>query len=54
MAAKIEELMSDEILYDFHQNIMRNLADERLKYQDQELERFFNFIVDKAKKPYNE
>jgi glycosyltransferase involved in cell wall biosynthesis len=54
MAAKIEELMSDEILYDFHQNIMRNLAEERLKYQDQELERFFNFIVDKAKKPYNE
>jgi glycosyltransferase involved in cell wall biosynthesis len=54
MAAKIEELMSDEILYDFHQNIMRNLAEERLKYQDQELERFFNFIVDKAKKQYNE
>jgi hypothetical protein len=33
---------------------MRNLADERLKYQDQELERFYTFIVDKAKKPYNE
>lgn len=54
MAAKIDELMSDEILYDFHQNIMRNLAEERLKYQDQELERFFNFIVDKAKRNYNE
>jgi glycosyltransferase involved in cell wall biosynthesis len=54
MAAKIDELMSDEILYDFHQNIMRNLADERLKYQEQELEHFYTFIVDKAKKPYNE
>jgi len=30
MAKKIEELMTDEILYDFHQNIMRNLADELL------------------------
>ena len=54
MAAKIEELMSDEILYDFHQNIMRNLAEERLKYQDDELESFYTFIVDKAKKQYNE
>jgi hypothetical protein len=25
-----------------------------LKYQDQELERFFNFILDKAKRAYNE
>ena len=54
MAKKIEELMSDEILYDFHQNIMRNLAEERLKYQDQELEAFYTFIVDKAKRDYNE
>ena len=54
MAKKIEELMTDEILYDFHQNIMRNLADERLKYQDQELEAFYTFIVDKAKRQYNE
>ena len=54
MAKKIEELMSDEILYDFHQNIMRNLAEERLKYQDQELEQFYTFIVDKAKRDYNE
>ena len=54
MAKKIEELMTDEILYDFHQNIMRNLADERLKYQDQELEAFYTFIVDKAKRDYNE
>lgn len=54
MAKKIEELMTDEILYDFHQNIMRNLAEERLKYQDQELERFYTFIVDKAKRDYNE
>jgi len=54
MAKKIEELMTDEILYDFHQNIMRNLADERLKYQDQELEQFYTFIVDKAKRDYNE
>lgn len=54
MAKKIEELMTDEILYDFHQNIMRNLADERLKYQDEELDRFYTFIVDKAKRDYNE
>ncbi len=54
MAKKIEELMTDEILYDFHQNIMRNLADERLKYQDQELEAFYTFIVDKANRQYNE
>lgn len=54
MAKKIEELMTDEILYDFHQNIMRNLAEERLKYQDQELEQFYTFIVDKAKRDYNE
>ena len=54
MAKKIEELMTDEILYDFHQNIMRNLAEERLKYQDQELEAFYTFIVDKAKRDYNE
>jgi glycosyltransferase involved in cell wall biosynthesis len=54
MAKKIEELMTDEILYDFHQNIMRNLADERLKYQDQELDAFYTFIVDKAKRDYNE
>ena len=54
MAKKIEELMTDEILYDFHQNIMRNLAEERLKYQDQELDRFYTFIVDKAKRDYNE
>jgi glycosyltransferase involved in cell wall biosynthesis len=54
MAKKIEELMTDEILYDFHQNIMRNLAEERLKYQDQELEQFYTFIVDKAKREYNE
>jgi glycosyltransferase involved in cell wall biosynthesis len=54
MAKKIEELMTDEILYDFHQNIMRNLAEERLKYQDQELDRFYTFIADKAKKQYNE
>jgi glycosyltransferase involved in cell wall biosynthesis len=54
MAKKIEELMTDEILYDFHQNIMRNLAEERLKYQDQELDAFYTFIVDKAKRDYNE
>ena len=54
MAKKIEELMTDEILYDFHQNIMRNLADERLKYQDQELDAFYTFIVDKANRQYNE
>jgi glycosyltransferase involved in cell wall biosynthesis len=54
MAKKIDELMNDEILYDFHQNIMRNLADERLKYQEEELERFYTFIVDKAKRTYNE
>lgn len=54
MAKKIEELMTDEILYDFHQNIMRNLAEERLKYQEQELDRFYTFIVDKAKRDYNE
>lgn len=54
MAKKIEELMTDEILYDFHQNIMRNLAEERLKYQDQELDAFYTFIVDKAKRAYNE
>jgi glycosyltransferase involved in cell wall biosynthesis len=54
MAKKIEELMTDEILYDFHQNIMRNLAEERLKYQDQELDRFYTFILDKAKRAYNE
>ena len=54
MAKKIEELMTDEILYDFHQNIMRNLAEERLKYQDQELEAFYTFIVDKANRQYNE
>lgn len=54
MAKKIEELMSDEILYDFHQNIMRNLAEERLKYQDQELDAFYTFILDKAKRQYNE
>jgi hypothetical protein len=33
---------------------MRNLADERLKYQEEELERFYTFIVDKAKRQYNE
>lgn len=54
MANKIQELMSDEILYDFHQNIMRNLADERLKYQEEELEHFYTFIVDKAKRDYYE
>ena len=54
MAKKIEELMTDEILYDFHQNIMRNLAEERLKYQDQELDAFYTFIVDKANRQYNE
>lgn len=54
MAKKIEELMTDEILYDFHQNIMRNLAEERLKYQDQELDAFYTFILDKAKRDYNE
>jgi hypothetical protein len=54
MANKIQELMTDEILYDFHQNIMRNLAEERLKYQEEELERFYTFILDKANKTYNE
>lgn len=54
MAKKIEELMTDEILYDFHQNIMRNLAEERLKYQDQELDAFYTFIVDKAKREFYE
>jgi glycosyltransferase involved in cell wall biosynthesis len=54
MAKKITELMSDEILYDFHQNIMRVLAEERIRYQTQELENFYNFIADKAKRQYNE
>lgn len=54
MAKKIEELMKDQILYDFHQNIMRNLAKERLIYQDQELDNFYNFIIDKANRQFND
>ena len=33
---------------------MRVLAEERIKYQTQELENFYNFIADKAKRQYNE
>lgn len=54
MANKIQELMKDEILYDFHQNIMRNLAEERLVYQSQELENFYIFVTNKAQKTYND
>jgi glycosyltransferase involved in cell wall biosynthesis len=54
MAEKIKELMEDEILYDFHQNIMRNLATSVMNYQTQELENFYTFIKNKSKNSYNE
>jgi glycosyltransferase involved in cell wall biosynthesis len=54
MAEKIKELMEDEILYDFHQNIMRNLATAVMNYQTQELENFYTFIKNKSKNSYNE
>lgn len=54
MAEMIIKLMGDEILYDFHQNIMRNLATEMLEYQNHELDNFYNFIKNKAKLKYHD